>query len=140
MRPADLQRMLHNFSMWLSSSEVVRSPRLSHLSVQKIHEWVHQEALRRVAKAYESLCKQIRKPENRYEAASTLLGSERPFGRVDLLYQMFCLEEGNESDRDVDQQLKDDSSEDTSEGEREEEEEEEEDGAGAKDMKKKEQI
>jgi len=108
--------------------------------VQKIHEWVHQEALRRVAKAYESLCKQIRKPENRYEAASTLLGSERPFGRVDLLYQMFCLEEGNESDRDVDQQLKDDSSEDTSEGEREEEEEEEEDGAGAKDMKKKEQI
>jgi len=106
--------------------------------VQKIHERVHQEALRRVAKAYESLCKQIRKPENRYEAASTLLGSERPFGRVDLLDQMFCLEEGNESDRDVDQQLKDDSSEDTSEGEREEEEEE--DGAGAKDMKKKEQI
>ena len=92
MRPADLQRTLHNFSMWLSNSKVVRSPRLSHLSVQKIHERVHQEVLRRVAKAYESLCKQIRKTENRYEAASTLLGSERPFGRVDLLYQIFCLE------------------------------------------------
>jgi len=119
--------------------------------VQKIHERVHQEVLRRVAKAYESLCKQIRKTENRYEAASTLLGSERPFGRVDLLYQILCLEEGDGSDRDGDQQLEDedneaekkDESEDTSEEEEEEEEEEEqeeEDGAGGKDVKNKEQI
>jgi len=109
------------------------------------------------------LCKQIRKPENRYEAASTLLGSERPFGRVDLLYQIFCLEEEDGSDRDADQQLEDEDSEaeqqeeseDTSEEEGEageeeeeegeeeegeEEEEKEEGGAGGKDVNEKEQI
>jgi ribosome assembly protein YihI (activator of Der GTPase) len=45
------------------------------------------------------LCEEIGKSENKYEAASTLLGSERPFGRVDLLYQIFGLEE-EESEED----------------------------------------
>jgi hypothetical protein len=39
----------------------------------------------------------VRKPENRYEAASMLLGSERPFGQVHLLWQIFGLEEDGSS-------------------------------------------
>ncbi|TFY57091.1 hypothetical protein EVJ58_g7236 [Rhodofomes roseus] len=33
------------------------------------------------------------RPENRYEAAATLLGSERPFGQVHLLWQIFGLQD-----------------------------------------------
>ena len=39
------------------------------------------------------ICEEVKKPENKYEAASTLLGSERPFGQVHLLWQIFGLEE-----------------------------------------------
>jgi len=46
-----------------------------------------------VAKAYSKLCEEVRKPENRYEAASTLLGTERPFGQVGVLWAIFGLEE-----------------------------------------------
>ncbi|KAJ7919033.1 oligomeric complex COG6-domain-containing protein [Mycena leptocephala] len=41
---------------------------------------------------------QVKKPENKYEAASTLLGSERPFGQVNLLWQIFGLEEDSIKD------------------------------------------
>jgi len=46
------------------------------------------------------ICKEVRRPENRYEAGSTLLGSERPFGQVHLLRQIFGLqgEEDNEKE------------------------------------------
>ena len=37
----------------------------------------------------------IGRPENRYEAAATLLGGERPFGQVHLLRQIFGLGEGD---------------------------------------------
>lgn len=46
-----------------------------------------------MARAYQVICEEVRKPENKYEAASTLLGSERPFGQVHLLWQIFGLEE-----------------------------------------------
>ncbi|KAF9450271.1 COG6-domain-containing protein [Macrolepiota fuliginosa MF-IS2] len=130
MRPADLQRALRSFSTWLSGSGVLHSPRLSQLVVQKLHERLHQEALRRVAKAYEVLCEEIGKPESRYEAASTLLGSERPFGRVDLLYQIFGLEEDSEEGDDDEEEGEDDGddNEDSEEEEEEEEDEEEEEG------------
>jgi hypothetical protein len=49
--------------------------------------------LARLAKAYERLCEEVKKPENKYEAASTLLGSERPFGQVHLLWQIFGLQD-----------------------------------------------
>jgi hypothetical protein len=42
------------------------------------------------------ICEEVKKPENKYEAASTLLGSERPFGQVHLLWQTSGLEEEEE--------------------------------------------
>ena len=52
-----------------------------------------QAALERVAQAYEGICEEVKKAENKYEAAATLLGSERPFGQVRLLWQIFGLQE-----------------------------------------------
>ena len=48
------------------------------------------------------ICEEVKKPGNKYEAASTLLGSERPFGQIHLLWQIFGLEEegGVETDED----------------------------------------
>jgi hypothetical protein len=50
-----------------------------------------------MGRAYQLVCEEVKKPENRYEAASTLLGSERPFGQVHLLWQIFGLEEDGSS-------------------------------------------
>ncbi|KAJ7462784.1 oligomeric complex COG6 [Mycena galericulata] len=90
--PALLQTALHNFSLWLSGLEVVQSPRLSQLTAQRLHITIHQAALERMARSYKLICEQVKKPENKYEAASTLLGSERPFGQVNLLWQILGLE------------------------------------------------
>ncbi|KAF7367249.1 Conserved oligomeric Golgi complex subunit 6 [Mycena sanguinolenta] len=90
--PAQLQTALRNFSLWLSGLEVVQSPRLSQLTAQRLHIKIHQAALERMARSYQLICEQVKKPENKYEAASTLLGSERPFGQVNLLWQIFGLE------------------------------------------------
>jgi len=38
------------------------------------------------------ICAEVKKPENKYEAGATLLGSERPFGQVHLLWKIFGLE------------------------------------------------
>lgn len=91
--PVVLQRALRRFSEWLSGLEVVQSPRLSQLTVQSLHTRVHRAALQRLASTYERLCEEVKKAENKYEAGSTLLGSERPFGQVRLLWQIFGLEE-----------------------------------------------
>jgi hypothetical protein len=115
MRPADLQRALKHFSTWLSGLEVLHSPRLSRLVAQKLHERIHQDALRRVVKDYRMLCEEIGKAENKYEAASTLLGSERPFGRVDLLYQIFGLEEEENGGDDDDETSEEHDSEESEE-------------------------
>ncbi|KAK0483339.1 oligomeric complex COG6 [Armillaria novae-zelandiae] len=93
VRPQELKSALQKFSVWLSGLEVVQSQRLSHLSVQRLHTTIHQAALERMAQGYKVICDEVRKPENKYEAASTLLGSERPFGQVHLLWQIFGLEE-----------------------------------------------
>ncbi len=92
MQPSDLQKGLRQFSMWLSGPEVVHSSRLAQLTVQRYHAQIHQAALERVVRAYRTICEHVRSPENKYEAASTLLGSERPFGQVHLLWQIFGLE------------------------------------------------
>ena len=73
---------------------MVHSARLSSLTVQSLHARVHQAALERVAQAYEGICEEVKKAENKYEAAATLLGSERPFGQERLLWQIFGLEDG----------------------------------------------
>uniref|UniRef100_A0A8H7Y3X8 Conserved oligomeric Golgi complex subunit 6 n=1 Tax=Psilocybe cubensis TaxID=181762 RepID=A0A8H7Y3X8_PSICU len=99
-QPSDLQQALHHFSLWLSGPEVVQSPRLAQLTVQRMHTKIHQDALARLAKTYKMICEEIKKPENRYEAASTLLGRERPFGQVHLLWQVFGLEEEDYEDKE----------------------------------------
>ncbi|KAF8176766.1 oligomeric complex COG6-domain-containing protein [Pholiota molesta] len=118
-QPADLQRALQRFSVWLSGLDVVHSPRLSHLTVQKLHTQIHQGALVLLAKMYKVICEEVKKPANRYEAASTLLGSERPFGQVHLLWQIFGLEDKEGDD--------DSGDEDVEEGEDEESEGEDDD-------------
>ncbi|KAG2052769.1 oligomeric complex COG6 [Suillus hirtellus] len=96
-----LQPTLARFSLWLSSPEVVHSPRLSALTSPSLHSTIHRVSLARVTKAYAQLCEEVRKPENRYEAASTLLGMERPFGQAGVLWAIFGLEEeGEESAAD----------------------------------------
>ncbi len=62
------------------------------LTVQSLHSRVHQAALERVAGTYERICEEVKKGENKYEAGATVLGSERPFGQVRLLWQIFGLE------------------------------------------------
>lgn len=91
--PAALQGALHRFSEWLSGLEVVQSKRLGLLTVQSVAARVHQAALERVAETYERVCDEVKRPENKYEAGATLLGSERPFGQVHLLWQIFGLQE-----------------------------------------------
>jgi conserved oligomeric Golgi complex subunit 6 len=75
----------------------VHSPRLARLTAQKLHTQVHQAALERLARAYENACVEVKRPENKYEAASTMLGSERPFGQAYLLFKIFGLEGGEEA-------------------------------------------
>ncbi|KII95365.1 hypothetical protein PLICRDRAFT_34211 [Plicaturopsis crispa FD-325 SS-3] len=92
-QPQQLQSSLHKFSLWLSGLEVVHSPRLARLTVQRLHTRIHREALERLARGYAQVCEEVRKPRSGYEAASTLLGSERPFGQPHLLWQIFGLED-----------------------------------------------
>ena len=61
--------------------------------MQNLANRVHRAALARLVKTYQRLCEEVRKPENKYEAAATILGSERPFGQVHLLWQIFGIEE-----------------------------------------------
>ncbi|KIK63403.1 hypothetical protein GYMLUDRAFT_197030 [Collybiopsis luxurians FD-317 M1] len=99
IQPSQLQSALASFSHWLSTSiEVVSSssPRLSRLTLQRLHTQIHHAALARMAKTYGMICERVRRKENRYEAAATLLGTERPFGQVGLLWQIFGLKEGEE--------------------------------------------
>jgi conserved oligomeric Golgi complex subunit 6 len=63
-----------------------------------------------LAKTYQRICEKVKKPENKYKAASTLLGSERPFGQVHLLWQIFGLEE-EEVESDDDETEEEESSE-----------------------------
>ena len=114
-QPLYLQRALRQFSLWLSGMEVVHSPRLAQLIVQKSHSQIHQEALARLAMAYRAICVEARKPGNKYEAAETHLGSERPFGQVHLLWKVFGLE--GEEDRDGQSADDDDDSSDEEEEE-----------------------
>ena len=91
-----LQAALHSFSMWLAGNTVDHPPRLAKLLVQSLATRVHRAALARLIYTYQRICNEVRKPENKYEAAATLLGSERPFGQVHLLWQIFCIDEGGQ--------------------------------------------
>ena len=77
------------------------APRLAQLSVQALAQRVHRAALGRLVRTYRWFCEEVRRPESRYEAAATVLGSERPFGQVHLLWQIFGIEGEEESDQEV---------------------------------------
>ncbi|EFI26934.1 hypothetical protein CC1G_15335 [Coprinopsis cinerea okayama7 len=127
-----LLNALHTFSLWLSSPEVTHSPRLSHLTSQKLADQIHRKALKRMVKAYEFICGCVLDEKNRYEAAATLLGRERPFGRVYLLKQIFGMEEGESgsSGSEEEESEEEDESDEDESGEDEEDESEEEDEEG----------
>ena len=59
---------------------------------------MHRAALTRLVQTYQWFCEEVRKPENKYEAAATVLGSERPFGQVHLLWQIFGIQEEEEEE------------------------------------------
>ena len=119
-QPIYLQRALRQFSLWLSGLEVVHSPRLVHLTVQKLHGSIHHDALARLAVAYRMICEEVKNPANKYEAAATLLGSERPFGQVHLLWQIFGLEGGAGDDDGAESDEEEDENEDDEEDEEDE--------------------
>lgn len=93
-----LQSALHAFSVWLTSNTVDHPPRLAQLSVQSLATRIHRAALARLVRTYRWFCGEVKKPENKYEAATTMLGSERPFGQVHLLWQIFGIEEEEEEE------------------------------------------
>ena len=39
------------------------------------------------------VCDAVREPKNRYEFASTLLGGQRPFGQMGVLWQVWGIEQ-----------------------------------------------
>ncbi|TDL27340.1 oligomeric complex COG6 [Rickenella mellea] len=93
MQPTNLEAALRNFATWLSSPDVVQPQRLSRLLDQRLGSRIHRAALRRLANSYELICSEVRKPENKYEAANTTLGSQRPFGQMTALRQVLGIEE-----------------------------------------------
>ena len=108
-----LQSALHTFALWLSSTAVDRpAPRLAQLALSALALRVHREALKRLVRTYRWFCKEVRSKESRYEAAATVLGGERPFGQVHLLWQIFGIEGEESGDEDEDE----DGSEESGEG------------------------
>ncbi|EJD05807.1 oligomeric complex COG6 [Fomitiporia mediterranea MF3/22] len=98
--PQNLTLSLRAFSTWLSSpDQVLHPPRLSHLLNQHLASHIHHSALRKLVSAYELLCSEVRRPENRYEAANTILGAQRPFGSLVALRQVLGVEE-EDNDKD----------------------------------------
>ncbi|KDQ13474.1 hypothetical protein BOTBODRAFT_111408 [Botryobasidium botryosum FD-172 SS1] len=85
---------LSNFDAFLSTLDVISSPRLTLLSVPRLVTKVHRAALARIGRAYGTVCEAVKKAENRYEFASTLLGSRRPFGQMSVLWQVLGVDEG----------------------------------------------
>ncbi|KAH7889181.1 oligomeric complex COG6 [Phlebopus sp. FC_14] len=103
--PSVLQAVLAKFSLWLSTPDTISPPRLAALSSARLSAEVHRGALRRLICAYGRLCDEVRSEKARYEAGSVLLGRERPFGQVELLWQIFGLEEDDDSaDDDEDEE------------------------------------
>ncbi|KAL5511670.1 COG6 [Sanghuangporus vaninii] len=93
MQPQELALALRAFASWLTSPDVVHPPRLAPLLDRRLAERVHRAALRALVGAYERLCTEVRRPENRYEAANTILGAQRPFGSLPALRQILGVEE-----------------------------------------------
>ncbi|KAF8322621.1 oligomeric complex COG6 [Clavulina sp. PMI_390] len=86
--PQDITQALNRFDTFLSSLDVLTSPRLSLIAYPTISSRVHREALRKVGDAYGAVCGAVRDPANKYEFAATVLGTKRPFGQMSVLWQV----------------------------------------------------
>lgn len=74
--------------MFLSSLDVLASPRLGLIASPTISGRIHRDALRRIGRAYDTVAEAVRDSENKYEFATTVLGSKRPFGQMSVLWQI----------------------------------------------------
>ena len=66
------------------------------LTAPALHARVHRAAQRRLGNGYAALCARVRDPRSRYEAAATLLGAERPFGSIEVLWQIFGIDDSED--------------------------------------------
>jgi len=74
--------------------------------------------------AYKLICESVGEKRNKYEAAATLVGSERPWGRVGVLRQVFGMEDEESSEEDEeDEEDEDDDDDEEESGESGDEEE-----------------
>ncbi|KAI0280541.1 oligomeric complex COG6 [Russula aff. rugulosa BPL654] len=94
--PPTLGSALTSFAHWLASLDAVHAPRLAALTAPALHARVHRAAQRRLGNGYAALCARVRDPRSRYEAAATLLGAERPFGSVEVLWQIFGIDDSED--------------------------------------------
>lgn len=88
---------LSTFDTFLSSLDVLTSPRLSLMSTPTLASRIHRAALQRIGKAYGAVADAVRDPSNKYEFATTMLGAKRPFGQMNVLWQILGVEEGEAS-------------------------------------------
>jgi len=79
---------LDRFDSFLSSLDVLTSPRLVLVASPTISSRIHREALRKVGQAYGVVADAVRNPANKYEFATTVLGTKRPFGQMSVLWQV----------------------------------------------------
>lgn len=64
------------------------------MSVPRLASSIHSDAVQKIGLAYGRVCDAVRKPDNKYEFAGTLLGSRRPFGDMRVLWQVLGVDEG----------------------------------------------
>ncbi|KZS99108.1 oligomeric complex COG6 [Sistotremastrum niveocremeum HHB9708] len=88
-----LTAAVRQFSTFLSTLDVLSSPRLQLLTAPALPGTIHRRALTKIALAYEKICIQVKRPENKYEFVSTILGSQRPFGQTSTLWQLLGIQE-----------------------------------------------
>lgn len=68
-----LTAALAQFSQFLTSLDVLTTPRLALLSSSKLAEKVHRSALRRISQAYAEVCDRVLDKKEGYEFGETLL-------------------------------------------------------------------
>ena len=69
----ELTTALAQFSQFLTSLDVLTTPRLALLSSSKLAEKVHRSALRRISQAYAEVCDRVLDKREGYEFGETLL-------------------------------------------------------------------
>lgn len=84
---------LRKFDSFLSSLDVLSSPRLALLTVPRLATFIHRSALKKIGETYSHICNEVRNPGNKYEFATTLLGSQRPFGQMNVLWQVLGVQD-----------------------------------------------